>query len=366
MDPLLLGMIKKASSPTDEQVTSAVNKAIANGSLQAYDDTEIPEAVAPIKARVDNDNKDTLNVVDSKGNVICTIDRDGVHSTSFESPTLALNSVLKLRDDSFYIVDELGNIIFKADKNGVKGIGLSNKEKTPFKGMKLLTIGDSLSAHNLWQKWLVEWLGVVFDNDENINGKNGHAPMAKGGTAISPTSTDSIYIRALDAVHYADTENGTVIIIYAGQNDSTTNMGTINDTPYTDRRVTSEDISFYARYMGMVENLLKDIPSARIYLMTLMPCRYEIGKVASNGQVRFPTMADAINNETRYRYPKVKAIREIAEKYNLPVIDLYKDSGINTYNAPYWYGAVSKDCSQVHPNEIGYKRMAEVALAKMN
>lgn len=141
----------------------------------------------------------------------------------------------------------------------------------------MLTIGDSLSAHNNWQKWLVEWLGVTFDNDENINGKDGHKPMAKGGTAIAPTAEDSIYMRSLDAKYYADDTNGTVIIIYAGQNDSVA-LGTIDDTPYTDKTVTaSSNLTFYSSYMGMIENILADIPFARIYLMTQMPVRLEIG-----------------------------------------------------------------------------------------
>ena len=49
MDPILLGMIKKASSPTDEQVTSAVNNAIANGTLQAYDDTSVKASISSIQ-----------------------------------------------------------------------------------------------------------------------------------------------------------------------------------------------------------------------------------------------------------------------------------------------------------------------------
>ena len=50
MDPILLGMIKKASSPTDEQVASAINTAIANGTLQAYDDTDINEHISGLES----------------------------------------------------------------------------------------------------------------------------------------------------------------------------------------------------------------------------------------------------------------------------------------------------------------------------
>ena len=316
------------------------------------------------------DLKDIFYIVDTYGNIICKVDKDGVHATGFDGKNLALNDVISTYEDSFYISDSNGNVIFKADKDGVRGLNMGDSANisSPFKGMKLLTIGDSLSAHNNWQKWLVEWLDVTFDNDENINGKDGHKPMAKGGTAIAPTSEDSIYMRSLDAKYYADDTNGTVIIIYAGQNDSVT-LGTIDDTPYTDKTVAaSSNLTFYSSYMGMVENILADIPSARIYLMTQMPVRLEIGMIGTAdpyiGVVRFPDMKSVLAYEAN-RYKKVEAIRAISRKYSLPCIDLWEDSGINDYNSKYWYGAVGGTCGQVHPNNIGYKRMAEVAVAKM-
>lgn len=316
------------------------------------------------------DLKDVFYICDADGNIICKVDKDGVHSVGFDGKNLALNDVISSYEDSFYISDSAGNIIFKADKDGVQGLnmGTSSGVNSPFKGMKLLTIGDSLSAHNNWQKWLVEWLGVTFDNDENINGKDGHKPMAKGGTAIAPTTEDSIYMRSLDAKYYADDINGTAIIIYAGQNDSVT-LGTIDDTPYTEKIVTTASkLTFYSSYMGMIENILADIPSARIYLMTQMPVRLEIGMEGTAepyvGIVRFPDMESVLKYEA-IRYKKVEAIRAISKKYSLPCIDLWEDSGINDYNSKYWYGDVGGTCGQVHPNKIGYKRMAEVAVAKM-
>lgn len=316
------------------------------------------------------DLKDAFYIVDAYGNIICKVDKDGVHASGFDGKNLALNDVISTYEDSFYISDSNGNVIFKADKDGIRGLnmGASSGIDSPFKGMKLLTIGDSLSAHNNWQKWLVKWLGVTFDNNENINGKDGHKPMAKGGTAIAPTTEDSIYMRSLDAKYYADDTNGTVIIIYAGQNDSVA-LGTIDDTPYTDKTVTaSSNLTFYSSYMGMIENILADIPFARIYLMTQMPVRLEIGMTGTAepyiGVIRFSDMTSVLAYEAN-RYKKVEAIRAISKKYSLPCIDLWADSGINDYNSKYWYGAVGGTCGQVHPNNIGYKRMAEVAVAKM-
>lgn len=344
----------------------------------------LKDDLADFTQKADGEKKDTLFIADANGNVICKIDASGVHSVGFDGKDLALNDVMSAYDDEFYIADANGNVIFKADKNGVEGLNLhgensSNTNISPYTGMKLITIGDSLSAHDKWQKWIVEWLGVTFDNDENINGKDGHSPMAKGGTAISPTSVDSIYMRALDAVYYADNDSGTVIIIYAGQNDSYVGnsntgeiyseyLGTIDDAPYTDRAVASVRPTFYSSYMGMIENIIADIPLARLYLMTQMPVRLEVGMEGTDppyeGVVRFPTEESAQLYE-QPRLAKVKAIRKIAEKYNLPVIDLWKDAGINHYNSNIYYGDVGGTCGQVHPNDIGYKRMAEVSVSKM-
>lgn len=384
-----------ASGITDDQIRQSVEQYLEKNPVQVITDNTLSVAGTPadalatgtavdsLKGDIGNqedklepivkskqDLKDAFYIVDVYGNIICKVDKDGVHASGFDGKNLALNDVISTYEDSFYISDSNGNVIFKADKDGVRGLnmGASSGIDSPFKGMKLLTIGDSLSAHNNWQKWLVEWLGVTFDNDENINGKDGHKPMAKGGTAIAPTTEDSIYMRSLDAKYYADDTNGTVIIIYAGQNDSVT-LGTIDDTPYTDKTVTSpSNLTFYSSYMGMIENILADIPFARIYLMTQMPVRLEIGMTGTVdpyiGVIRFPDMTSVLAYEAS-RYKKVEAIRAISKKYSLPCIDLWADSGINDYNSRYWYGAVGGTCGQVHPNNIGYKRMAEVAVAKM-
>ena len=37
----------------------------------------------------------------------------------------------------------------------------------------------------------------------------------------------------------------------------------------------------------------------------------------------------------------------------------YENSGVTNDNADIYYGPIADDCTQVHPNEAGYKRMAE-------
>ena len=49
MDPILLGMIKKASSPSDSQVTNAINAYLAKNPIEAYDDTEVKNDIENLK-----------------------------------------------------------------------------------------------------------------------------------------------------------------------------------------------------------------------------------------------------------------------------------------------------------------------------
>ena len=273
-------------------------------------------------------------------------------------------------EDAFYITDAQGNIIFKADKDGVSGIGLSgggsstSSASSPYSGRKMITIGDSLSAHDKWQKWVVEWTGMTFDNDENINGKYGYKPMAKGGTAVFPDSADSVYMRAFDAQHY----NPDVIFLYAGQNDipqfgTDTNVqddhvGTIDDKPYKLTKIYTEATvdekatytswyegrpTLYSSFKGLLENILEQNPSALVKIITPMQMWTDDGK-QSLGRAKLVEVWEAIG-----------------EKYGVDVINLWKISGVTPVNASSYYPS----SGNVHPNDYGYKRIAETICSRM-
>lgn len=308
----------------------------------------------PVTARSDDDNQDSLYVTDGNGYVICKVNASGVQSTAFGGKSY---SAIDEYDNALYVTDETGNVIVKINKNGVRGVGIPMHE-SQYEGVKLLTYGDSLSAHDGWAKYLVKWLGFSYDLDETLNGAGGHACTAKGGTMVDPsTGTDSIYMRMLDAKYYVDDVNGTCIMIYAGANDDE-EMGTIDDTPYTDRSIPTERPTFYASYMGMIENLLADVPQARIILVTQMTQKYDIGSTY------FPTEEDAEAYEKNKVVPKVEAVKAIAGKYRLPVIDLYNGTGVTLKNMGAYYGAAVNG-RQVHCNACGYKRMAETMVQQM-
>lgn len=363
-NPVKPGATTEQVQQIEQNKTDIVSLKTETSSLK--EDFEKQESKLEPIVKSNEDSKNVFYIVDADGNIICKVDKDGVHSVGFDGKNLALNDVISTYEDSFYISDSKGNIIFKANKDGVQGLNMNNtpSAKSPYNTKKLISIGDSLSAHDKWQKWLVEWLGVSFDIDVNINGKDGHAPMAKGGTAICPNSTDSIYIRALDAHYY----NPDIIVLYAGQNDiphfgsetdlNKSSVGTINDIPYK-KTVPYTDLkeneykdytawyegkpTLYSYCMGLVENLLTSCPTAKIYVVTPMQMWTSTGE-QSVGRKQLVTVWENICN-----------------KYGLPIVNLWNNSCVNAFNMAEYYPNVGN----VHPNDFGYKRIAETIYSKI-
>lgn len=242
----------------------------------------------------------------------------------------------------------------------------------PFEDVRLLTIGDSLTACCEWQPYLCSWLGFNWSSEETVSGIGGYAPMAVGGTWVKPNAWNSIFLRAFDAVHYSPD----VIFLYVASNDplshwvSSANPGSSPDEivacePVCRIREVNPQVSSLSAYKGIIELLQHDCPDARIYLIGIMPIYMVPGMNPTEEfahmypSPRFETMEDVIEYERTERYPKLELVRACGRYYNLPVIDLWTLSGIDNWNAHLYYGEVAGDCTQVHPNELGNRRVAE-------
>ncbi len=85
----------------------------------------------------------------------------------------------------------------------------------------------------------------------------------------------------------------------------------------------------------MISKMVTKYNNADVYLFTLLP--------------------NNVKNDTTTLLAYNNAIKEIAEKYNCNVVDLYSDSGITAGNMTQYTNA--SDC--LHPNMAGMDKMTD-------
>ena len=162
-----------------------------------------------------------------------------------------------------------------------------------------------------------------------------------GGTRIAPQHTpsqeDDQYFgsRISDMIPDAD-----AIVVFGGTNDfghGDAPLGIMSDR-------TSD--TFYGALHTLYTSLICRYPCARIVILTpLHRC----------GEGKSAEKQPGTENLPLIRY--VEAIREVAEYYALPVLDLFAMSGLQP-NVPVIKKMYLPD--GLHPNDTGHKRIAEM------
>ncbi len=292
-----------------------------------------------------------------------------------------------------------GNSIENIISNSEERISAIEENLSCYANRKLVTIGDSFTTNGgnsgklLWQEWLMQWLGVTWSKEETITGTNNYMPMGVGGAWIIPNDINSISIRCKDVRRY----NPDVIILYGGQNDMFNDCiwGTIDDEPFIPSQVidlsqntsisTLEEaieysknmrrpksilhvnqklyyiendslwnditawvnpyttISFYAAYKGIVQRLITENPKATLYCLTYMQCN----------EKQYNFSMGTWEEVTATLKRKCEIVKEVANLYGAQVIDLWNHSGVTPYNANSLY------FDWLHPNQFGYRKLAE-------
>lgn len=225
--------------------------------------------------------------------------------------------------------------------------------------LEMQAIGDSTSVMVMWQERLAQLKGWHFNRDMAINGINGGYPMAIGGSWCEPiisnfggtgqagknhyTRSSSIQNYGIDVLFVLSSYNGQHFgqAWQSGGKLVPLDHG-INDAPYFGGEVdlisnpTADFPSFGASYYGMLENIMRANPNTRIVLLTLY-------------------LFDATTENAENIKLKNAVIRKAAEKYNLQLIDLERNSGINKITAHMLcFGG------GVHVNQAGGNRLAQV------
>lgn len=198
------------------------------------------------------------------------------------------------------------------------------------KGLKVNFLGDSITQGvGATDQPNLGYVGVLRD-DYGIDARNygitGTRVAQTREPTINPAQDQDFCGRALKMDDDAD-----VVIVFGGTNDFGQGyipLGSFNDqTPF----------SFYGALHTLYVSLINKYPTKKIVAIT------PLHRIMEN---RFGTSLSAY----------VNAVREVAEWYSIPVLDLYANLGANP-NVPIIQQTYMPD--GLHPNNLGHKLIAE-------
>lgn len=205
--------------------------------------------------------------------------------------------------------------------------------ESEWKGKKFVSLGDSITWQDGkeyastgetargYQTIIKEKLGFADYLNKGVSG----APVADG------TANGNGTVTTAESVNYASYD---LCIIAGGTNDFKLNvpLGAISEGDFNRG-------TFFGAYQTMIENILTQKPNIRICLFT--PIHRNNGGYSTT----------STNTAGHKLIDYVNAIRELGERYSLPVCDLYANSGITKLNLSLY------TLDGLHPNDEGYIRM---------
>lgn len=191
-----------------------------------------------------------------------------------------------------------------------------------------ITAGSGTTAGNRYWELLEDYLQLGNVTDMGI-----------GGSCISVTSDYGTQYNPL-STRYNSIPEADLIQIFMGTNDygHDTPLGTIADTT---------DISFYGALNVIIPALQTKYPESRIVFVT------PLHRYGANGLTYDYTENGAGNTLKDY----VDAIKEVCERYSVPVIDLFTISGINPAIADVKTAYMPDG---IHPNDAGHELIANL------
>ncbi len=158
----------------------------------------------------------------------------------------------------------------------------------------------------------------------------------KGSRLAVKADRDDSFVERLDAID----DSADVYVLFGGVNDFSRNvpLGQMGSTDTHD---------FYGALEFLVRGITQRSPEARLVVMT--PCKTS-GKHEKDIPGSFEENHLGLTQE-----PYVDAVREVADRYSLPLVDLYATSGISPY-LPEHRERYMPD--GLHYSAAGYERLA--------
>jgi lysophospholipase L1-like esterase len=230
--------------------------------------------------------------------------------------------------------------------NGNPISGGSTTVSSKWSGKVWNVIGDSITEHNFrttknYHDYIKDKISCTINN-YGISGTGYFTPSGSGGT-------NAIYQRIGSLNASAD-----LITVFAGTNDwgqvgKTLVLGSFGDI--------DGSTSFYGAVDSTISQLITKYPTKTLAVFTPLPRSNAFNSVANSAGITLTQVADAII--------------AVCNKYGVPVLDLYRKSGLfpwnTTANNTYFnYQYPSGTGDGLHPNDAGHQILADKILSFLN
>ena len=250
-------------------------------------------------------------------------------------------SIYSTTENASYTVDiyiydvtdkDISNIDFSVGGTKIK-ILKSDLEK-PYFGKILCTYGDSITAQQTWQDYVLRELGFSKYYNHGV-----------GGRRLMAMATDECLAEI--------TEDFDVILVMGGTNDwaQDRTIGAENDINTDDQTFTG---TFYGGLNALMKKLTTKYPTKRIVFMTQTPVKNSNGENFFLKKGSADGLKNSNGNTTR---DFAKATLNACGNNHVPCIDLNSLVGWNENNISSF--VQNENDMFFHPTSIGGKRMAE-------
>lgn len=253
--------------------------------------------------------------------------RDGTSVGVYDSAEDAMMAMIPNPDMSELTAIDGGDLfIYKGDPNA----------PTDWSDASAVFVGDSITAATNLTNYYQHLQGIL--------GFSSAEAYAVSGSCISATSLYQTQHSPLINRYTNIPKNKSLIVIFMGTNDfgHATPLGTIADTT---------DISFYGALNVIIPGIKSAHPNSQIVMVTPM---HRVNK-----SIHMTDERDFIpNSEGAVLADYVNAIKDICDKYDLYVIDLFNVPELDPNDASVKSAYFPDD--GLHPNAAGHKKIAEI------
>lgn len=260
-----------------------------------------------------------------------SVSDNSVSGNQVDEMTVSGNTLLEKRKiRSSYVETQMQNEI---DLNIIAG------KQYDFSGISIACLGDSITeAANLSDQEDYQQYAYPARLKELL-GAESVVNLGIGGSSIGRYWADAFVDR-----YQAIPQDADLIIVMGGTNDgfclNQEEFGTMEER---------KERTFIGDLDELLRGLKENYPNAKVVLATPLP----------------NVLHDMLRKERDYLLPQyllVNAMKQLAEEYDIPVIDLYNSNILDTHDAAVIYNYMPDG---VHCNPAGYQIMAEHFAAEL-